>query len=644
MAKGYMGKVLMIDLSTGKITKKTIADEIYSKYLSGLGLGACICYKHIPKNADPLGADNMFGLVTGLLTGSEYPFSGRWSIVGKSPLTGGWGDANCGGNFAPAIKQAGYDGIFFKGISKKPVYLNIDKNNNAELRDASHVWGKDAVESEEILIKQSNDDPKVVCIGQAGENLSLISGVCNDRGRIAARSGLGAVMGSKKLKAVVLAGTVTPEFHDLAKIEKISNKINQMVKVNLFPLGGNAVALMGWLMGKLPIGIALDGFLFKTLLHKWGTSFMNRMSIGMGDAPIKNWLGSTEDFTLKKTRPTDPDLFLKREKKKYYCYSCPLGCGGICRTSGKYSETHRPEYETVLALGGLCMNEDIDSILYLNEVLNRAGMDTISAGSTVAFAIECYENGLITKKDTGGFELTWGNFESIVTLIEMMINRKGIGDLFADGVKVASEKIGQGAEKYTVHSGGQELPMHDGRNDPGFALHYSVEATPGRHTMGSYMYYDMYKLWTVIDSYPSISPIHLKTSRYNTRDKAKKAAACSQLMNIINGSGLCFFGVLLGVNRLKLFDCLNAATGWTKSPEGYMEIGRNTQTLKQAFNVKHGIDPKAIKASSRAIGEPPLTEGMNKGRTVPLDKLIKDYWELFGWDRETGKPKTKTVV
>ena len=299
MNNAYMGKILMVDLSSGRIKDEIIPDEIYKKYLSGTGLGAYICGRNIPAGADPLGPENMLGFVSGLLTGSGYPFSGRWSIVGKSPLTGTWGDANCGGNFSPAIKRSGYDGIFFKGISSRPVYLKIDSNNRAELVSAEHLWGKDAVETEEILIKESGRGAKVACIGQSGEKISLISGVCNDRGRMAARSGLGAVMGSKKLKAVVLEGNNSVNIHDKEKIREISKKINKLLKIQILPLGGKSLAALGWLLGIIPVGMALDGMLFKMLLKKWGTVFMNRMSIGMGDSPVKNWMGSTKDYTLK---------------------------------------------------------------------------------------------------------------------------------------------------------------------------------------------------------------------------------------------------------------------------------------------------------------------------------------------------------
>ena len=390
--------------------------------------------------------------------------------------------------------------------------------------------------------------------------------------------------------------------------------------------------------------MAIDGFLYKVLNRIWGTSSMNEMSIGMGDSPIKNWKGTNVDFNLKKSKGVNSDVFTRCETVKYHCYSCPLGCGGICSISGKYSETHKPEYETVLALGGLLMNEDADSIFYLNEVLNRAGMDTISAGGTVAFAIESYENGLITKEDTGGLELTWGNTKAIVALIEMMVKREGIGDILADGSKIAAKKIGKGSQAYAIQAGGQEPAMHDGRGDPGFALHYSVEPTPGRHTIGSQLYYEMFQLWKTVKGLPKIKPLYMKDEKYETDEgKAIQAAACSKYMNVVNACGMCLFGVFLGIKRIPTFDWINAATGWDLTPNDYMDIGERIQTIKQAFNVKHGIDPRDYKISDRALGIPPLKDGANKGRTVPIDQLRHDYWAHFDWDPQTGKPTAASL-
>ncbi|HNY64874.1 MAG TPA: aldehyde ferredoxin oxidoreductase family protein [Deltaproteobacteria bacterium] len=646
MNRGYMGKILMVDLSKGEFLEEKVPDEVYEKYLSGLGLAAYILYQRIPANADPLGPDNILAFVSGLLTGTGSLFSGRWMVAGKSPLTGTWGDANCGGSFSPAIKRCGYDGIFFRGISEKPVYLYVS-NRKIELKDASSLWGKDAIETEELLQEEYGPNARIAVIGPAGEKLSLISGICNDKGRIAARSGLGSVMGSKRLKAVVLDGKKRIGIHDRIEVHKLSKMCNRWVQFQP-PLGPSIVpALLGTLLRILPTAMAQDGLIYKMILRQWGTGGLNQMSPEWGDSPIKNWKGSSKDWPLKKSKSADPDLIKKTEFVKYHCYSCPLGCGGKCSMTGKYTETHKPEYESVLALGGLCMNEDTDSLFYLNEILNRAGMDTISAGATVAFAMECYEKGILTREHTGGIDLTWGNTSGVIELVEKMIRREGIGDILADGSKLAAERIGKGAHEFTVHAGGQEPAMHDGRQDPGFALHYSVEPTPGRHTIGSQLYYEMFQLWKRVKGIPKKWPfeIYPKNRKYKaSKDQALETAACSKYMNVINGSGLCMFGCFLGITRTPTFDWLNAVTGWNKTPEEYMEIGERIQTIKQAFNIRQGVDPRKNKLSPRGLGTPPQAEGANKNRTVPIDKMMADYWELFGWDPATGRPRDETLA
>ena len=644
--KGYMGKVLHVNLTTGDIKEESLPDKVYETYLGGMGLGAYILYNKIPADADPLGPDNILGFLPGLLTGTGSLFTGRWMVAGKSPLTGGWGDANCGGTFSPAIKRCGYDGIFIKGISEKPVYLYID-DRVKELRDATSVWGMDTVETQAHLSKPSGKKgkkPKVACIGIAGESVSLISGISTDNGRIAARSGLGAVMGSKRLKAVVLAGSKQIRPYNTNRMKQLSRSCNKWVQFQPPFVSGPFIALFGALMRMLPIVFTMDGMLYKILLKKWGTVSMNQMSPEMGDAPIKNWKGSSKDWGILKSYSSQPDVFTKCEEVKYHCYSCPLGCGGICTTNGKFRKTHKPEYETVLSLGGLCMNQDVETIFYLNELLNRAGMDTISAGHTIAFAMECYEKGVIQKKDTDGLELTWGNSKAIVALAEKMIKREGFGHILADGVKQAVERIGEKSKPYAMHVGGQELAAHDSRNDPGYALHYCVEPAPGRHTTGSHLYYEMYQLWKVVKDVPKMPIMYRKSNKYkNSKRNAEICAANSKYMTIINSAGACLFGAFLGAKRIRIFEWLNAATGWNLTPEQYMEKAAKIHTLKQSFNIKHGIKPKNIKMQDRVLGRPVQTEGANKGRSIEIEAMMRHYWKQFGWDGNTGQPSDEQM-
>lgn len=642
--KPYTGKVLWVDLTRGLFTEELIPDSIYQKYLGGIGLGAALLYREIPAGADPLGPDNILGFVSGLLTGTSSLFSGRWMAVGKSPLTGTWGDSNCGGTLSYAIKQCGYDGIFFKGISTKPVYLFID-HQVPSLRDAAHLWGKDAVETEDLLRSEHGGKrtPAIATIGQAGENRSLISGIVNDRGRLAARSGLGAVMGSKKLKAVVLLGSKRVAAHNPVEMKRLSKVCSRAIKLPLKPVPPSFLSSFGGVLGKAPFGFTIPGFLMGGILSKWGTIGTFPASVMMGDTPFKNWAGTNRDLPNINNK-IDPDKIIATQKRKYHCQGCPVGCGGILDMPDKKQETHKLEYETTASFSTMLMNEDINLVYEINEMLNRAGMDTISAGGAVAFAMECFEKGWITKADTGGIDLTWGNATAIRTVLEQMIARKGFGALLADGVKMAAEKLGQHTMDAAIHAGGQEIAYHDPRLDPGMALHACVDPTPGRHTTGAQLYYGMFKLWTRVPGLPRADQFYVKDTRYQAGNgRTKAAVAVSEFTQFYNAIGACYMGMLIGVDRVPVFEWTNAATGWDMEPAEYMRTGRRIQTLRQMFNIREGIDPRQIKISKRLTGDPPQTAGPNNGVQYDIDVLIQAYWKEIGWNPETGIPTQETL-
>jgi aldehyde:ferredoxin oxidoreductase len=648
--KGYMGKVLFVDLATREITEEDVPDKVYENLLSGVGLGAYYLYNRIPAGADPLGPDNILGLVSGMLTGVAGLMTGRWMAVCKSPLTGGWGDANCGGSLAPAIKQCGYDGIFFKGISPEPVYLYVD-DEGAELRDASHVWGKDAVEAESILTEEckKKKKPQVAVIGQAGENKSLIAGITNASGRIAARSGVGAVMGSKRLKAVVLSGTRKVEFQDTEAMRKYSSEFSKKIKNANLPkfLKASLFPVLGKLTSKSKNVSAIDGMMSAMMTKKFGTPVNNTMGLPNGDTPVKNWKGSVKDFKWRKYRKFNPEFLLERSSKKYSCSSCVLSCGAICGIEdvrdGKYSHTHRPEYEACSSFGALLLVDDLEAILYMNEMLNRAGMDCISAGNVIAFAIECFERGIITEEDTGGITLKWGDAEGVMALLKKMIHREDIGDVLADGVKAASQKIGKGSEEYAVHVGGQEPGMHDPKMDPMLGVFFSADPAPGKHTVGGSMYYNMLHLWEEVSWAPEVVK-YPKAEEYVPSDKdAIKSRAVSCYKMLTDGSGACFFAMITGLPHWNLFNLLNYATGWNLSADQYMEIGQRMQTLRQMFNIKHGIQPKDMIMTGRVKGSPPLESGALKGITLPVEEMVSLHWKHFGWNENTGAPEEETI-
>ena len=650
MIKCCMGYVLEVDLSSGEIKKTKIPDAVYDGVLSGKGLGVWYCLTHIPAGADPLGEDNVLGFCSGALTGTGALMTGRWTVVGKSPLTGGWGDASCGGMFAPAIKQCGVDAIFVRGVSPRPVYLYMD-NKVCELRDAAPYWGLDATEAEERLIADTREKklPRVALIGQAGEKLSRIAGVSNDKGRMAARSGLGAVMGSKRLKAVVLAGSRPIPCADPDKVKALSKDLGRKVKNAKLPsvARGFIMYLGGKVMGTVPLSFPMDGSMLNMLYRRWGTPMFELMSMASGDSPVKNWSGGPKDAPGY-IKEYDPDKVIELENSKYHCYSCPLGCGGMLNTQAKnkgaYAHTHKPEYETMNQLGPLLKNMELDSIYLLNELLNRAGMDTISAGGTIAFAIEAYENGLITKEDTDGLELTWGNTEAIIALAKKMIDREGFGDVLADGSKLAAQRIGRGSEKFAMHVGGAEPPAHDSRNDPMLALNYAVEPAPGKHTVAMSLMYSAMSLCDICSWAPPVK-LHPKSEDFLPTEKvalANMANVCYTML--ADSSGACYYGEMMGVHTYKLVQYLNAAAGLELSGDEYMEIGQRVQTLRQLFNVKQGIDLTKVRLPKRMLGYPPIDNGPLKGVTVPkAEEQIHMHWKVFGWDESTSVPTQETL-
>ena len=648
--KCCMGFILEVDLTAGEIKKTAVPDGVYRSVLGGKGLGAWYCLKNIPAGADALSPENIIGFCAGALTGTGALMAGRWTVVGKSPLTDGWGDASCGGMFAPAIKQCGVDAIFVRGVSEKPVYLFMD-NKGAEIRDASKYWGMDAVEAEDALIADTRDKklPRVAVIGQSGENLSRISGIVNDHGRIAARSGLGAVMGSKKLKAIVLAGTRPVSCADFESVKRLGNELGRKVKkANLPPfIRGYMINITGRAMGSIPLTFPADGGMLNMFYRHWGTPMFENLSVVSGDAPIKNWQGSRDDVPGA-LREFDPDKVIEIENSKYHCYSCPLGCGGMLNTEklngGVYPSTHKPEYETMNQLGPLLLNTDRNSIYLLNEIFNRAGMDSISAGGTLAWAIESYENGLLTKEDTDGLELKWGNTEAIIALAKKMVKREGIGDLLADGSKRAAAKLGKGSEKYAMHIGGAEAPAHDSRNDPMLALNYAAEPAPGKHTTAMTLQYSCMSLCDICSWAPKVK-LHPKASDFLPREETAMANIANICYTMLaDCAGTCLYAEMMGVHTYKLIEYLNAATGEKQSGDEYMEIGKRVQTLRQLFNIKHGIDPNTIRLPKRMLGYPPLEGGANAGVQVhSSEEQIHLHWKCFGWDEKTGVPTEETV-
>lgn len=597
MTGGYMGKVLVVDLSSGKLSDDALDDKLRRDFIGGYGIGARVLFSRQPGGVDPLGADNMLGFVTGPLTGTPALSGSRYVVVGKSPLTGGWGDANSGGYFGPNLKFAGYDGVFFTGASDRPVYLSI-RDGKAELRDASNLWGKDSFETEDALKAELGKDVEVACIGPAGEGLSLLAAVMNNKGRAAGRSGLGAVMGSKKLKAIVVAGKMNVPLAD-------SDGASQLRKKYLSEL--------------LPVA---DFF------RTYGTPGITGTSAHNGDSPVKNW-GGVGIVDFPDVTPIGGDAVIALQEQSYACWRCPLGCGGHMKEgTGEYqyeAGAHKPEYETLCMFGTNCLNNNLESIIKVNDICNRYGLDTISAGAAISFAIECYENGIITVKDTDGIEMTWGNHHSIVAMTEKMARREGFGAILADGVKVASGSIGKGSEQYAIHIQGQEIPAHDPKRGHHYATTYRLDATPARHTQGS----------------EGSLPSGLEAASFDAKSFSGRADAHrvgSDFNHAMNAAGLCMFMYMSLPSANAITDFMRAVTGWDVTTEELVKTGERIANIRHSFNIREGLNPVDFKVPDRVLGRPALKEGPLAGVTMDEETLVSEYLQAMDWDPKTAKP------
>jgi aldehyde:ferredoxin oxidoreductase len=614
MGDGYAGRIGFVDLTRGEILEEKLDKGLAREFVGGYGLGVRIMFERQAAGADPLGPENTLGFVTGPLTGTKAPTGGRYSAVCKSPLTGGWGDANSGGYFGSELKAAGWDAIFVTGAANSPKYLLVTKEG-LELKEAAHLWGRDTVDAEDLLRKELADPKiRVTSIGPASEKLSLISGIVNDGGRVAARSGVGAVMGSKALKAVAVRGKRRVAVADEVGLDGLRKAYLKELR----KMGGIAEELM-----------------------TYGTCGGTHGLVVAGATPVKNWSLAGEKALPDLEKLTDPDAIIRHQVKKFGCANCPIACGGIFRVSeGPYpvEEVHKPEYETMAAFGTMCMNNDFLSIVKLNDMCNRSGLDTISAGTVIAFAMECFEKGIISKADTDGIELKWGDAKAIIAMLDKMIRREGFGDVLADGVRLAAQRIGKGTEEYAVHLGGQEPGMHSPLLLPGRGTAYVCDPTPGRHTAAP-----MARIDAGMAAIAPYQELQFKGfERYEYKSKGAASATASSYWQVGTCAGVCLFPVVFFGNY-PLVDFLNAVTGWDAGMEEILETGARIQTLRQCFNIREGINPTDIRLPPRLAGIPPQEEGPLAGVTIDIESLAGEYGKAMGWDPATGLPARATL-
>lgn len=610
MPGGYWGKILFIDLSTGLINEEALPESIYRDFIGGEGLGVRILYERQAGKVEALGSENILGFFTGLLTGCGVPAASRCTVVTKSPITGTWGDSNVGGYFGSELKASGYDAIFFKGIAPHPVYLFLTESS-IELRDATHIWGMDTAQTLDIL-RQGTRDPsiRVACIGPAGERLSLISAIMIE-GRAAARSGVGAVMGSKNLKAIAVMGKKEVQVADSKAIKVMRRNLIRDIKES-------------------------DNFMIK-MLKGHGTCGGVSAMVVLGNSPIKNWSLAGEEAMPMHSR-LDGEGITKYQVKKAGCSGCPIMCGGIVKIDDgpyKVAETRKPEYETLIGLGSLCLNDNAESVIKANDICDRYGIDTISAGATIAFAMECYERGIITKSDTGSIELTWGNAPAIVSMLEKMAKREGFGAVLADGVKRAAEQVSRGAEESAIHVHGQELPYHDPRIMPARGTMYIADPTPSRH--GRAIASLILERGGTLAPYSQLGVVPVELKDYS--NKGLMYAMGTNYQEVFVACGFCVF--LINVSTLPLVDFISAATGWDYTASELLVAGSRIQTLRQTFNIREGVGPQDVDLPPRL--QKPASFGPLQGEHIDFKTLRRKYYQAMNWNPDTGCPSEECL-
>ena len=607
---GWTGTILEVDLTHKSVRKVGLSEQLAYSYLGQAGINARMLYDRVSSDTDPLSPEAPLIFGVGPLGGTLAPCSGRLSVTFKSPLTGIFGDSNCGGHWAPELKMAGYDHIVITGKAKHPVYLWID-NDQVQIRDARSIWGKNTWETDELIREDVTErTAQVACIGPAGENLVRFAAIICNRARAAARCGPGAVMGSKNLKAIAVRG-------DRGIYVADKSALNEAVE--------EAVSAI------------LADPLYESA-KTYGTLAITPLAQALGFLPTRNFQESTFEGADK----LGGEVFIKRFATRHKgCYNCPVGCSRLYKVAeGPYAtQGEGPEYETVSALGSKCGNDNFESILHANTLCNQLGMDTISTGNVLAWAMECYEKGVFDKTHLGGLDLRFGNQSAMIDLIKKIAAREGVGNVLAEGAYRAAQKLG--GSDWVVHSKGMDYPAVDTRGTKGMALSFAVSPRGGDHLKGLSLYEvapDIYaqdiKRETGIDVTPQY------WLRYET--KAGLMRWHENWHCVVDSLGLCKLeGIAIKPLLPKHFQrMLAAATGWDVSVEYLERIGERIWNLERLFNVREGMG-RSDDFPPRRLLEEPIATGPARGECLDrgsYDQMLTEYYRLRGWDSETGIP------
>lgn len=585
--KGWIGKMLRVNLSQGDWRVEDLNRQLAVKFIGGRGLGSKILYDEIDPRIDPLSPSNKLILATGPLTGTSASAAGRYMAITKSPLTGTIACSNSGGHFGPELKFAGFDLIIVEGKAKEPVYLFIE-DGRVEIRDATHLWGKTTHEATDQIRAETDMDAKVACIGPAGEKLVRFACIINDKHRAAGRSGVGAVMGSKHLKAIAVKGSGSVLIADKEAFRKATLDGFQKVKAN-------------------PVT--------STGLPTYGTAILVNVINQHGLFPTRNFQEGVFEGAEKISGETLAQQILIRNQG---CFACPIACGRVTRSNHpKFAYAGEgPEYESDWALGACCGVDSIDAIGKANYLCDTLGLDPISVGVTIACAMEMFERGILTSKEVGR-SLYFGDAEAMVEMVKQTGYREGFGDALAEGSYRLAEKFGH--PEYSMSVKKQEFPAYDGRGAQGMGLQYATSNRGACHVRG-YMIS------------PEIMGAPQKLDPFETEEKAGWTKAFQDTTAVVDSSGICLFNTFaIGVPEIAEY--LKAATGIEVTQEELMRVGERVWNLERLFNLKAGITGKEDRLPDRIVKEP-LPSGPAKGQVVRLEKMLPEYYELRGWDKE----------
>lgn len=614
MLKGYAGKILRINLSNNNIVIEEPKESFYRKYLGGSCFGVYFALTEIPKNINPLNPENVITFAVGPITGAPISGAARHSVTAKSPQTGGIGTSEAGGYWAPELKKAGFDAIIITGKAPKPVYLWIH-NGQAEIRDASHIWGTLTKESEQAIRTELGDkNIRVTQIGPAGENLVKYACISNELAHFNGRTGMGAVMGSKNLKAIAVRGTLPMEYEDPAYIKEFAKTGNEKVRTQ----------------------VAYQGF--KAL----GTNVNIDELYTLNCIPSKNWQSGIMDGVENILAANWTDSYIKPGT----CYACAQSCKrNVHNTDCVDPDYGGPEYETVGMCGTNLGIVDKLDIIKINEVCSKYTMDSISFGGTVGYAMECYEKGLLSKEDTGGLELNFGNAEAVIKLAEMTGRREGFGDLIAEGTKILSEKLGGPALDFAVHVKGKEFPAHMPHNKASLALAYATVAFGSDHVSSNF------------DGSIASDPIPYQLQGFGLNkaqnpyelndEKVRLYWQTQRAFSLIDTVSVCCltFGFWTIYDFSDLVNVINAATGMKTHLFELIEIAERRLIMMKAFNAREGFTSKDDDLPKRLFDEP-LKGGVSDGLTVnraDFERTKKLYYEIAGLDLEGNPTKARML-